>query len=166
MSESHEEAGTLIKTPGQLIAAVVLSFVVFVGLALLVAQLVTSGHKGMDSANEEIVARAIQPVATLELGSAAPAGPRSGEDVYKGACAACHGTGAAGAPKLGDNAAWGPRLAQGLEGLLKSAIGGKNAMPPRAGNPALKDDELARAIVYMANQSGGSLKEPAADAAK
>lgn len=113
--------------------------------------------------DEEAVAARIQPVARVELAAAAAGGAkasRSGEEIVKGACFACHGTGAAGAPKIGDKAAWGPRLAKGLDGLLKSAMAGKNAMPPKGGSDA-NDIELARAIVYMANQSGASFKEPA-----
>lgn len=113
--------------------------------------------------DEEAVAARIQPVARVELAAAAAGGAkasRSGEEIVKSACFACHGTGAAGAPKIGDKAAWGPRLAKGLDGLLKSAMAGKNAMPPKGGSDA-NDIELARAIVYMANQSGASFKEPA-----
>lgn len=85
---------------------------------------------------------------------------RPGDKVYNSTCSACHATGAAGAPTVGDKAAWQPRLAKGLDGLLKSAINGLNAMPARGGSSAT-DLELARAIVYMANKSGGNLKEPA-----
>ena len=80
----------------------------------------------------------------------------------KSACLACHQAGVANAPKLGDKAAWAPRLKTGLNGMLGVAIKGKGAMPPRGGLAELSDYELARAIVYMANQSGGSLKEPPA----
>lgn len=112
--------------------------------------------------DEEAISKRIAPVAQLTIAAAGAVGAeRSGEQLYQAACVACHATGAAGAPKLGDNAAWAPRLKQGLEGLLKSAINGKNAMPPRAGSDAT-DAELAKAIVYMANKSGGSLKESAA----
>ncbi|MDP2826148.1 MAG: c-type cytochrome [Sulfuritalea sp.] len=114
--------------------------------------------------DDEGVSSRIAPVARVEIAAAsagAAAGDRSGEQLYKATCFACHDAGVANAPKLGDKAAWAPRLALGLDGLLKSAIAGKNAMPPRAGSDA-NDTELARAIVYMANKSGGNLKEPAA----
>jgi cytochrome c5 len=68
--------------------------------------------------------------------------------------------GVANAPKLGDKAAWAPRLKAGLDGLMQSVIKGKNAMPPRAGT-SLSDAELTSAVVFMANQAGGNLKEPA-----
>jgi cytochrome c5 len=72
----------------------------------------------------------------------------------------------ANAPKIGDKAAWAPRIKTGLNGMLAVAIKGKGAMPPRGGLPDVSDFELARAIVFMANQSGASLKEPVAPAAK
>ena len=112
--------------------------------------------------NDEGVQKRIQPVAKLDLAAAAGSGPkgaRAGEEIHKTECAACHESGAAGAPKTGDKAAWAPRLKLGLDGLLKSALAGKNAMPPKGG-AELTDNELARAIVYMANKSGASFKEP------
>jgi cytochrome c5 len=113
--------------------------------------------------DEEALNARILPVAKVKLAPAstagAAAGNRTGEEIYKGVCMACHGTGAAGAPKIGDKAAWAPRIALGLGGLTKSAIAGKNAMPPKGGSNAT-DEELARAIAFMANQSGASFKEP------
>ncbi|MBI5107663.1 MAG: cytochrome c5 family protein [Rhodocyclales bacterium] len=114
--------------------------------------------------DEEGTAKRIAPVARVELAPASTgpaAGNRSGEQIYKSICAACHDSGAANAPKLGDKAAWAPRIKLGLDGLVKSAIAGKNAMPPKGGSDA-NDVELARTIVYLANKSGASFKEPAA----
>jgi cytochrome c5 len=71
----------------------------------------------------------------------------------------------ANAPKLGDKPAWAPRLKQGLNGLMQSVLKGKGAMPPRAGT-GLSDEELAGAVVLMANQAGGTLKLPAPAAKK
>jgi len=132
-----------------------------IGVAIIISLAVMIGHGSKRIDQEEVVAR-IQPVAKVELAAAgAAAGTRSGEQIVQAACNACHMAGVAGAPKIGDKAAWGPRIAAGLNGLLKSAIAGKNAMPPRGGSDAT-DTELARAIVYMANQSGASFKEPVA----
>jgi cytochrome c5 len=72
-----------------------------------------------------------------------------GKDVYDKVCAVCHGTGVAGAPKVGDKAAWAPRLAQGKDVLHANAIKGKGAMPPKGGNPALSDAEVSAAADYM-----------------
>ncbi|MFY9329239.1 MAG: c-type cytochrome [Georgfuchsia sp.] len=133
------------------------------GTGIIVAILITLAVViGRDSkqVDEEEVNMRIQPVAKVELAVAnTSSGSRSGEQIVQTACAACHMTGAIGAPKIGDSADWGPRIAVGLDGLLKSAVAGKNAMPPRGGSDAT-DTELARAIVYMANKSGASFKEP------
>jgi cytochrome c5 len=72
-----------------------------------------------------------------------------GKAVYEGTCVVCHGTGAVGAPKFGDKAAWGPRIATGKKALLESALNGKNAMPPKGGNSNLTADEVSAAIDYM-----------------
>jgi cytochrome c5 len=113
--------------------------------------------------DEEAVNKRIAPVARVELAAPAAAAPgqRTGEQLYKAICGACHEAGVAGAPKTGDKAAWAPRIALGLDGLMKSATAGKNAMPPKGGSDA-NEVELARAIVYITNKSGGNLKEPAA----
>ena len=66
---------------------------------------------------------------------------------------ACHATGAANAPKLGDKAAWAPRLGAGVDGLMKSVLNGKGAMPPKAGNPSLTDAEIRAAVEYMVSQA-------------
>jgi len=112
--------------------------------------------------DDEAVATRIQPVAKLQLAAATGSGPKgakSGEEIVKAVCAACHESGAAGAPKIGDKTAWAPRLVQGLDGLLKSALAGKNAMPPKGGAD-VTDNELARAIIFMTNKSGSNFKEP------
>ena len=161
MSDSSQEHESFIKTPGQLIAVVVVAFVVFIGIALVASQLVTAGRVNAPTA--EGTAKLITPVAKVELGAPdAPKGSRTGDQVYAAACAACHDAGAAGAPKVGDKAAWASRLGQGLDGLVKNAINGKGAMPARGGNPDRADVEIARAVVLMTNKSGASFKEPAA----
>jgi cytochrome c5 len=105
-----------------------------------------------DKSLEELKAR-IAPVGQVYLAgsepvAAKPAGPRTGEQVYQGACFACHGTGAMDAPKKGD-AAWKPRLAQGLETLHKHAIEGIRNMPPRGTCGDCSDDEILDAIKFM-----------------
>jgi cytochrome c5 len=85
--------------------------------------------------------------------AAAPAGPRTGEQVYQSHCMACHGTGAAGAPKMGDAAAWGPRIAKGIDALLASATNGLRAMPPKGLCMDCSEDELKGAIEYMTSKS-------------
>ncbi len=93
----------------------------------------------------------IQPVAKFELvkaEAAAASGPRDGATIYNSVCGACHNTGAAGAPKLDDKAAWAPRLGQGVDGLVKSVINGKGAMPPKGG-AALSDEEIKGVVNYV-----------------
>ena len=93
----------------------------------------------------------IQPVAKFELAkAAAPAasGPRDGATIFNTICGACHNTGAAGAPKIDDKAAWAPRIAQGKDGLIKSVTNGKNAMPPKGG-ATLSDDEIKGVVDYV-----------------
>lgn len=83
----------------------------------------------------------------------ANASAASGKDVYEATCAACHSSGAAGAPKTGDKAAWAPRLAAGAAALHASAIKGKGIMPPKGGNGALSDADVTAAADYMLAQS-------------
>ncbi len=130
-------------------------------IALIAALILSHRQEVVD---EEAVNQRIAPVAQVAIAAAtggSAGAERTGEQLYQTACMACHATGVAGAPKMGDNAAWAPRLAQGLGGLLKTVINGKNAMPPKGGSDA-SENELAHAIVFMANKSGGSLKEPMA----
>ena len=160
----HDPHSSFIKTPQQLIVVILLAFLVpIIGIILLV-QLITS-RPGADpnALAPESVAKRIQPVGRLEFGAptAAP-GARSGESIVKATCANCHQAGVANAPKIGDANSWAQHIKAGLRTMVASAIKGKGAMPPRGGDASLTDDEVARAIVFMANQSGGKLKEPAA----
>ncbi|MFS2135710.1 c-type cytochrome [Duganella sp. Dugasp56] len=166
MSDAHNEHESAIRTPKQLVAAVIGFFgVTVIGIILLV-QFVTAdkltGRGSNSQAPEEVAAR-IAPVAdtgfTLKDANA-PKVLQSGEAIYTSTCAACHGSGAAGAPKFGDAGAWTARIAQGYDTLLKHAVEGIRAMPAKGGNPDLDDVEVARAVVYMANKGGAKFKEP------
>ena len=100
-----------------------------------------------------------QTQAPAQTALAAPAAsdaatPRSGSEVYNSACMACHATGVAEAPLLGDAAAWTERAAQGFDALVGSVIAGKGAMPPKAGNPALTEDDVRSALSYMLQEAG------------
>ena len=165
MSE-HEQHSSFIKTPQQLITVVLLAFVVPIfGIVMLVQLVVNRPHADPAALSPEAVAARIQPLGKVEFGAAdgGATAARSGEDVVKAVCGACHTPGAAGAHKIGDKAAWAPLLKKGLNRMLADATKGVKAMPPRGG---LEDTpeariELVRAIIFMANQSGGRLKEPA-----
>jgi cytochrome c5 len=166
---THDSHSSFIKTPQQLIVVILLSFLVpVIGIVLLV-QLVTSHPSAEPNAmTPDAVAKRLQPVGHVEFGGegsgGGAAGSRSGEEVVKAVCSTCHQAGVAGAPKIGDRASWGPRIKQGLQTMVATALKGKGAMPPKGGNPALSDDEVARAVVFMANQSGASFREPASKA--
>lgn len=103
----------------------------------------------MDVAASAVAAVTPEPAAP----EAAPAADLAqGKTVYGAACFVCHDTGAAGAPKRGDKAAWAPRLAQGLEALTNSAIKGKNAMPPKGGRMDLSDADIAASVAYLVSE--------------
>ncbi|WP_298932565.1 c-type cytochrome [uncultured Ramlibacter sp.] len=174
MSDStQEEAHTgPIKTPKQLLLAVFFSFVVPVFAIIGLVFYVVSDTKPAGSAHEASYALGglntqdvgkgvnvrIQKVGTVEIRDANRA-LKTGEEVFKAQCTTCHSTGAAGAPKLGDAAAWAARLGSGLEALVHSALKGKGAMPAQSGGD-FDDLEIARAAVYMANSAGGKFAEP------
>ncbi len=99
-------------------------------------------------------------LSTAPQWAAAQGSERNGKDVVGAVCAACHGTGANGAPKIGDKKAWAARAARGLTGLTQNALNGIRKMPPHGGNPAVSDTEIERAIAYMVNASGGHWAEP------
>ena len=102
--------------------------------------------------SEETLAAAA-PAAPATAPAAAAAG-QGGEAVYTKACIACHSTGVAGAPKVGDKAAWEARLAQGMDTLVSTALKGKGAMPPKGGHTNLSDAEIKAAVEYMLGKSG------------
>lgn len=163
---SHEEAHTgPIKTPKQLVWASIFAFVVPVFIIIGLVSYVTSANKPAAGAvnTEKAVAERLQKVGSVEIRDAnRPL--KSGEEVFKAQCAACHATGAAGAPKFQDVAAWAPRIKTGLDALLNSALKGKNAMAPQGGGDH-SDVEIARAVVYMTNAAGAKFEEPKAPAA-
>jgi cytochrome c5 len=159
-----DQHSSFIKTPQQLVLVILLAFLVpIIGIVMLV-QLVTSQPSADPNAlTPQSVASRIQPVGRIEFGApAAPPGARNGESIVKAVCSNCHAQGLAGAPKIGDANAWAKHIKEGLPTLVKNAINGIRAMPPRGGDATLTDAEVARAVVFMANQSGAKFKEPAA----
>lgn len=168
MSASHDhhddDAHTgPIKTPKQLAWAVFFSFVVPIVLIIMLANYVSTAAKpaaGTGALEGQAVAARIAPVGRVEVKDVNDvATMKTGEQVYQAQCAACHATGAAGAPKLGDVAAWGPRIKSGFDALLHSALKGKGSMGPQGGGD-FSDFEIARAVVYLANNGGAKLEEP------
>ncbi len=163
MSDQHEEPHTgPVKTPKQFLTLVVLSFILPIFIIIGLVNYITSQNKPAAGASNvaESTAGRIQKVGTIQIKDANRT-LKSGEEVFKGQCAACHASGAAGSPKFGDSAAWGPRIKTGYPALLNSALKGKNAMPPQAGGEH-EDLEIGRAVVYMANAAGAKFPEPVA----
>jgi cytochrome c5 len=124
-------------------------------LAIGAAALLAACGKQEAAAPAAPVATSAAPAAT----AAAPAADENaaGKSVFNKVCAMCHAVGAAGAPKPGDKADWGPRIAQGMDVLHKHAIegftGSKGQMPPRGASPGLSDDEVKAAVKYMTDLS-------------
>ncbi|MES2686641.1 MAG: c-type cytochrome [Pseudomonadota bacterium] len=158
---AHEEDHSgPIKTPQQLLAAIFFSFVVPIFAIIALVYYVTSDNRPAAGAVnvEKAVAQRIQKIGMVEIRDAnRPL--KAGAEVYAAQCAACHTTGVANAPKLGDAASWGPRIRTGYEALLTSALKGKGAMAPQGGGD-FEDTEIGRAVVHMANSAGAKFAEP------
>jgi len=159
---------------GLIVALVALTVVLFV-----VAQIIGGKPKTVEAtADAKAVAERIKPVGELNVGavpatkvttasnavmdaiipSANAAGADDhGKKIYDTTCMACHAAGVAGAPKLGDKAAWAPRIAQGMDTLhthaLKGFQGKAGMMPPKGGNMSAKDEDVKAAVDYMVSQS-------------
>ena len=130
----------------------------FFVLIIILAQFVT-GSNGADMGVDKMVESAtidrIKPVGEVNIGTApvaAPAGAVDAKSAYTASCFACHGTGAAGAPKLGDKAEWKKRIGQGMGTLVDHAINGFKGMPPRGGS-SLSDDAVEAVVKYMVDGS-------------
>jgi cytochrome c5 len=161
----HDPHSSAIKTPKQLIVVVVLAFLVPITVIGLLSQLFTSTMRDATEDEQHVLAR-IKPVGTVVIAEAtAPKGSLTGEQVFAQVCKTCHEPGLAGAPKIGDKAAWSPRIAEGEQTLVQHAIHGfqgkTGVMPPKGGNPDLTDEEVHRAVVYLADKAGATWKEPA-----
>jgi len=127
----------------------------FMILMTILANFISSDEAPQDTMVTDAINERIKPVGDVTVGApkaAAPVAAASPKDSYQASCFACHGTGAAGAPKLGDKGAWKARIAAGNSTLYKNAIDGKGGMPPRGGSSL--DDAAMKAVVdYMVNNS-------------
>lgn len=134
-------------------------------VASLVAGVFFTGAVLADSSLDDEVRERIKPVGEVCIAGedcgdiaapapAAPAGARSGEDIYKTTCFGCHGFGAGGAPKFGDAAVWSARTEKGLDAVISNAINGiAPGMPPRGTCGNCSDDDIAAAVNYMVDNS-------------
>ena len=175
-----EEHSSAIKTPKQLITVLLVAIVFPIAIVVMLAQYATGGisvDKSDPALSDEAAAKRLKPVGELVLASdllpvdgkpeegigqtasvaIAPVAAASGADkiqaIYTASCAACHMSGAAGAPKQGDKLAWAPRIKNGNGALYNSAIKGKNAMPAKGGNASLSDDDVKAVVDYMVSQA-------------
>jgi cytochrome c5 len=164
MSEAPH--GAPIKTPGQLIAAVIAGFAVPIIIIVLLAYYVDNSTRtgaGTDGLSDAAVDARTAPLAQVDIRDAnAPRVYKTGEEVYKAVCSACHASGAAGAPKFTNTADWAPRIAQGFDTLWHTALTGKGAMPARGGTSPddYSDYEIGLAVAYMANNAGAKFEDP------
>lgn len=110
------------------------------------AQVAVSGE---DNAAKEIQKTSVAIAAAPALD---PSKPMDGKTVFQNSCNACHGSGLLNSPKLGDKAAWAPRIAKGIATLDKHALEGFNQMPAKGGNVGLPDDAVKAAVEYMVSQ--------------
>jgi len=161
--QAHEDHTGPVKTPKQMLMLSFASFIIPVFVIIGLVYYVTSANKTAPGGDtERAVAERIQKVGFVEIRDAnRPL--KTGEEVYKVQCSACHAAGAAGAPKFGDAGAWAPRIKTGYDALLNSALKGKNAMGAQGGGD-YNDIEIGRAVVYMTAAAGGKFKEPAVPA--
>lgn len=146
---------------------VIVALGVFFVIIIVAANMISTDEDpaNVDSRTKAKIEETIKPVGQVNTGaedkgdSATPApapAPAAGFDAaaeYQSKCFACHGTGAAGAPKLGDKAAWATRIAAGEATVVQNAIKGKGAMPPKGGQASLTDDQVKAMVQYMINQS-------------
>lgn len=142
----------LIKT----ITVFVLSFAIaaFAGQALATHLSKKSTEERIKPVHKVYVEGDKVPQVANELPKPAkPAGPRTAQDVYNTYCTACHGTGVAGAPKLGDAVAWSERLAKGVDQVYAAAINGVGAMPARGTCSDCSDDEMKAVVDYILENS-------------
>ncbi|HTS21598.1 MAG TPA: c-type cytochrome [Casimicrobiaceae bacterium] len=162
-----EDHQSFIKTPKQFVIVILLSFAIPITIVALLSQLVTGFGPEKSDQSEAAILDRIKPVGQVILAAAGPTkSDMTGEQVYQAVCKTCHEGGIAGAPKFGDKAAWGPHIKMGVEHLFTNALQGTDrGMPPKGGNADLSDVEVQRAVVFMANHSGATFKEPPAPAA-
>lgn len=155
-----DEHSSFIKSWQQLVIVVLLAFLVPIIGITLITQFVT-GHRQAPPSDDAGVLNRIKPVGEVIMAQATPnAGQRSGEQVFGQVCKNCHEAGLAGAPKFGDKGQWAHVLAEGEKVAVDHAIHGIRAMPPKGGNPDLSDDEVHRAVAFMANNAGANWKAP------
>ncbi len=165
----QDHDGNFVKTFGGVIAGLsVLAFILYFSAQYVINESGIRSNPEGDQIRADAVDKRIAPIGKvhltgdkMETASAAPAAPRSIEDIVSATCGGCHNSGVMGAPKIGTKADWDSRFGNGVEGLLKNAINGLNAMPPRGSAADLTDEQLELAIIKMLQDSGFDIATPA-----
>jgi len=134
-------------------------------LANSIAEATPGAYEKGSATEEQLIDQRLAPIGDVQISgnaatqvaasapTAAAGAPKSGKEIWEGTCSACHQAGLLGAPKIGDKAAWAPRIAKGMTMLKDHALHGFNQMPAHGGNSALTDAEVISALEYMVGQS-------------
>jgi cytochrome c5 len=167
-NNDNEYKSSTLKQLILVIPGTILAFTLLISIIAKTSSVISTPASEVQQAIVKQSDENIKPVASVEV-AVADAGPhvdKSGEEIVKAVCSMCHAAGLMNAPKIGDKGQWGPRIAQGYDTLISHAINGIRSMPPRGGNAALTDGEIANAVANMANQGGANFTPPAPKAAE
>ena len=155
------------KAQGSALFTLVSGIVIAIAVIYFLIKLAGSGsYADVAQSSETATQTRIQPVGQLTLGDGIPVGERKGDQIFNKICIQCHAADSIvpNAPKFENKGDWAPRIAQGFDTLFQHALNGFNAMPAKGGAADLTDQELKRAITYMANKAGGTFPDPDAAA--
>ena len=151
------------KAQGSALFTLVSGIIIAIAVIYFLIKLAGSGsYADVAQSSETATQTRIQPVGQLTLGDGIPVGERKGDQIFNKICFQCHAADSSvpNAPKIENNGDWAPRIGQGFDTLFQHALNGFNAMPAKGGAADLTDQELKRAITYMANKSGGNFPDP------
>jgi cytochrome c5 len=162
MSKENSNLKSVLETVGVVIGSFIFAMVVIVAATKKDSPEPTKNVVENTVVEEKVAEADVKPVAEVKVAEAATEkagdnGSISGEKIAQKNCALCHASGMMNSPKIGDKEQWAPRIAQGKEMLVNNAIMGIRTMPAKGGNPSLSDAEVAAAVIWMANSSGGNL---------
>ena len=162
MSKENSNLKSVLETVGVVIGSFIFAMVVIVAVTKKDSPEPAKNVVENTVVEEKVAEADVKPVAEVKVAEAATekagdSGSISGEKIAQKNCALCHASGMMNSPKIGDKEQWAPRIAQGKEMLVNNAIQGIRTMPAKGGNPSLSDAEVAAAVVWMANSSGGNL---------
>ncbi len=162
MSKENSQLKSILETVGVVVGSLIFAMVVIVAATKKDSPEPTPKVVENTVVEEKVAEADVKPVAEVKVAEAiseetGDSGSISGEKIAQKNCALCHASGMMNSPIIGDKGQWAPRIAQGKEMLVNNAIKGIGVMPAKGGNTSLSDAEVAAAVVWMANSSGGSL---------